>query len=213
MPCNLTQEDRTKKRRRRVTLKPRSNSILEPRLNDEIEEKLFQWLVNENLPYAEVIERLQKQHAVKATFKSLSRYYKHHCYPALLERRAQARQKAIFLYRHKEQEPGQMYDLAISDVERRVMKLAEADDINPADLIKLLRAINEHKKLQYDGLRLDQQERRLRIVEKRLAEQERATTTRRRVDDQEFIEHMRTIFKGAQNGANENHQNGSRIPA
>jgi hypothetical protein len=192
-----------KKRGRRGSgfhqLKPRSDCTL-AYISDEAREQLIQWLLNSRFSLNVIQAKMKETFGVHAAPTSLSDFYAKYVHPAVLKRRERAMELATEMAAKVERErnPGKFYMAAIDELARRGMKLAIDENTTPKELTRMIDSMIRARKQTLDEQKLDLMERRLKVIERRQTALEKALNNRgsSKLSNNEFVEHMRKIFRG-----------------
>lgn len=150
--------------------KPRSDNKLAS-LPTPVREQLIAWLVEENLPYEKVKERLHMDFAVEVSIGALSRFYATSCFSL---RSSEAKEFA----EHVVQEAVKMdatYDQAtLALIRQKAFERAYAREGNLEELATLAKIIGDSRKLQLKEQDQKLTERRITILEKKASQAEAA---------------------------------------
>ena len=142
--------------------KPRSDSKLDS-LPDHQRKQLIAWLVEENMPYDKVLDRIENDFNVKTSIGAISRFYAHRCFSL---RSNQAMDFADHVVEELQKHGAAKYDQAtLALIRQKAFERAYARDGNLDELQVLAGIIGDSEKLKLkrEQLELDREKFRQQI--------------------------------------------------
>jgi hypothetical protein len=143
--------------------KPRSDSTLDS-LTSKQKEQLRDWLVEENLSYADAIERLRQDFNVRTSAGALSRFYATQCFSLRSSEAAEFAENVV----SQVTSSGENYDKAtLALIKQKAFERAYARGGNLDELATLAKIIGDSAKLELKRRDQELAERRIKLLEEK----------------------------------------------
>jgi len=183
----------TRPRKKSCQLKPRSDSRLDG-LNDEQQIKLNEWMLSNKLGYSDVKQLIQNEFNLEVSIDNLSRYYRKHVAPFLIERRRRNMEIAAAQNQDIKEHPANFATAMIDALHQRTLNAANDRKVPVKELKAYHDMIRDWKKHNLEEGKLNVKLRQIAMLEKREREA-RAAMHDSKLTAAQQAERLREIFK------------------